>query len=109
MKRKSIALFYYTIVDDNAIGRCNRIVLENLCEKYDFTVFAARFDNPRPDRIHWVRVSCLQRPMFLFYCLFRVVAWGACIARVMATRKLFDFVVASDGCIDGARLQHVHF
>jgi glycosyltransferase involved in cell wall biosynthesis len=109
MNRKSIALFYYTIVDDNAIGRCNRIVLEKLCEKYDYTVFAVNFDNPRPDRIRWVRVRCLQRPMFLFYCLFRIVAWGACLGRVIAMRKLFDLVVASDGCIDGAGLQHVHF
>jgi glycosyltransferase involved in cell wall biosynthesis len=109
MKRKSIALFYYTIVDDNAIGRCNRIILENLCEKYDFTVFAVTFDNPRPDRIHWVRVRCVQRPMFLFYCLFRIAAWIACIGRVVATRRLFDLIVASDGCIEGARLAHVHF
>ena len=109
MKRKSIALFYYTIIDDNAIGRCNRILLENLCEKYDFTVFATTFANPRPDRIRWVRVPCVQRPVVLYYCLFRIAAWIACIGRAVVTRSLFDLVVASDGCIDGARLQHVHF
>ena len=39
--RKRIALFYYTVVESNAIGKCNRMILEHLCEDYDFTVFRA--------------------------------------------------------------------
>jgi glycosyltransferase involved in cell wall biosynthesis len=109
MKRKTVALFYYTIVDDNAIGRCNRVVLERLCDKYDFTVFAVKFDNPRPDRIEWVRVRALDRPMFLSYFTFRIAAWFAWIGRIILKRRRFDLIVASDGCVDFAQLAHVHF
>jgi glycosyltransferase involved in cell wall biosynthesis len=109
MTRKTIALFYYVVVEDNAIGRCNRIVLERLCDKYDFTVFAVKFDNPRPDRIRWVRIGGFQRPMFLYYFVFRIAAWLAYLSRIVANRRQFDLVVASDGCIDFAPLAHVHF
>jgi glycosyltransferase involved in cell wall biosynthesis len=109
MTRKTIALFYYFIIEDNAIGRCNRILLETLCEKYDFTVFAVKFDNPRPDRIRWVKIGGFQRPMFLYYFVFRIAAWLAYLARILANRRPFDLVVASDGCIDFAPLAHVHF
>jgi glycosyltransferase involved in cell wall biosynthesis len=109
MTRKKIAVFYYVIVDDNAIGRCNRIVLEKLCEKYDFTVFAVQFDNPRPDRIDWVRVRSVQRPMFLLYLTYRITAWFAHAWHRLVMRQFFDLTVASDGCVDFARLAHVHF
>jgi glycosyltransferase involved in cell wall biosynthesis len=109
MKRRSIALFYYSIVSDNAIGRCNRIVLEGLCDKYDFTVFAVKFDNPRPDRIRWVRVRSIERPAPVSYIVFRILARIAYLGWIVANGRRFDLVVASDGCIDGAHLAHAHF
>jgi glycosyltransferase involved in cell wall biosynthesis len=109
MPKKKIAIFYYYIVDDNAIGRCNRVFLKQLCDKYNFTVFATRFDNPDPSRITWVRIPCIERPVFLFYILFRFIARIYWIWHLISKRMSFDFTVASDGCISGVGLAHVHF
>ncbi len=110
-QRKQIALFYYTVVESNAIGRCNRIILEHLCEHYDFTVFSARFDNPRPDRIRWVRIPCPLTPMFLSYVLFRAFAFAIYAWRKCTGRWPFDLTQGSDSCVgftDGVYVQFCH-
>lgn len=81
-----IGLVYYTIVNHNAIGRCNRLILENLCDELQFTVFAREFDNPRPDRIAWVRIPAPRRPLFLTFVIFHIMfllayAWLRLIRR----------------------------
>jgi glycosyltransferase involved in cell wall biosynthesis len=43
-----------------------------LCEHIDFTVFAAEFDNPRPDRIRFVRVPVPTRPLALLYLAYHI-------------------------------------
>jgi glycosyltransferase involved in cell wall biosynthesis len=107
--KKAIAVYYYTISQNNAIGRCNRIILEQLCEKYDFTVFSSRFDNPRPDRINWVRIAAPMTPMLACYAIFRVWALVEFTFQKHIRGRRFDLVQASDGCVDFADLDYVHF
>jgi glycosyltransferase involved in cell wall biosynthesis len=107
--KNKVAVVYYTISPNNAIGRCNRVFLERLCDKYDFTVFAARFDNPRPDRINWVPVPTPLTPMLASYMVFRVLALVQFIIQKRVWKRRFDLVLASDGCVDFADLNYVHF
>src|SRR5580692_1486992 len=69
-----IALFDYLVTSDNAIGKCDLAILSALCDEHDFTVFSSRFENPRPDRIRWVRVPAPPRPMVLLYVIFHLTA-----------------------------------
>lgn len=69
-----IAVFDHLTVPTNAIGRCNLHLLRGLCGEHEFTVFSIRFDNPRPDRIRWVRVPAPVRPGALTFLVFYLVA-----------------------------------
>lgn len=108
-RKKRIALFYYTIVESNAIGRCNRIILQHLCDRYDFTVFSARFDNPRPDRIKWVRIPCPLTPLFFSYLLFRTLTFALYRWRKLTGRWSFDLTQGSDSCVGFTDGVYVHF
>jgi glycosyltransferase involved in cell wall biosynthesis len=104
-----IALFYFVVVKDNAIGMVDRIILERLCEKYEFTVFANKFDNPRPDRIRWVRVPCLLSPAVLSVISFRVVGTALLLWHRLVRGNKFVAVQASDACIGNATISDAHF
>jgi glycosyltransferase involved in cell wall biosynthesis len=49
-------------------------MLSALCEEHEFVVFAPEFDNPRPDRIHYIRVRVPRRPLALLFVLFHLSA-----------------------------------
>lgn len=107
--RRKIAIFYYIIVKDNAIGMVDRTILEHLCEKYDFTVFAARFDNPRPERIRWIRIPCVSSPVLLVILLFRLSAFAVYFWHCFINREKFDIVQSSDGSFGHADIADAHF
>jgi glycosyltransferase involved in cell wall biosynthesis len=107
--RMKIALFYYVIVRDNAIGMVDRTILEHLSEKYDFTVFSNRFDNPCPDRIRWVRVPCILSPSLCALVSFRVSASVLYFWHCIAGRLKFDIVHSSDAAFGPVQLADAHF
>ncbi len=69
-----IAIFDYFVTATNPTGSCHLKMLGGLCEQHEFTVFAARFENPCPERIEWVRVRLPQRPLALTYVLYHLLA-----------------------------------
>jgi glycosyltransferase involved in cell wall biosynthesis len=69
-----IAIFDYRVTKTNAIGSCHLRILEALCQEHEFTVFAVEFENPCPQRIHWVRIPALRRPMALLFLTFHLLA-----------------------------------
>lgn len=69
-----IALFDYLVIPTNAVGNCTRTLLEGLCEEHDFTVFAVEFDNPRPDRIRFMRIPAPKHPLFLMYIAYFILS-----------------------------------
>jgi glycosyltransferase involved in cell wall biosynthesis len=69
-----IALFDYIVTSNNAIGKCNLLILESLCWEHEFTVFAVRFENPCPSRIRWVRIPSPTRPQALLFVMYHFLA-----------------------------------
>ena len=69
-----IALFDYVVNRNNGIGKANLTILGALCREHDFTVFSVEFENPCPERIRWVRVPALKRPLFLLFLTFHLLA-----------------------------------
>lgn len=85
-----IAVFDNYVVRNNPAGSCHRKLLEALCDKHDFTVFAVEFDNPRPDRIRFVRVPAVGKPLFLLFIVYQLmsrVLWHR-----LRRRQRFDLV-----------------
>ena len=69
-----IAVFDYRVIATNPVGSCHLRLLQGLCQRHDFTVFAVEFENPCPQRIRWVRIPLLVRPYVLLYALYHIVA-----------------------------------
>ena len=69
-----IAILDYQITPNNPSGSCHHLLVEKLDGEHEFTVFAARFDNPRPQSIPWVKVPALVRPLAALFVSFHVVA-----------------------------------
>jgi glycosyltransferase involved in cell wall biosynthesis len=95
---QKIAVFDYRIIPTNPIGGCHLRILQDLCHEHEFTVFAVEFENPCPERIHWVRIPAFTRPLALLFVLYHVLAplyyWTYCLRH----RIRFDIVqiVGSD-------------
>lgn len=70
---RKIAIFDYKIIPTNPIGGCHLRMMQGLCHEHDFTVFAVEFENPCPERIHWVRIPALTRPMALLFVLYHLL------------------------------------
>jgi glycosyltransferase involved in cell wall biosynthesis len=49
-------------------------MLSALCRENNFTVFAVEFENPDPERIHWVRVPAFKRPLALLFLCYHLLA-----------------------------------
>ncbi len=104
-----IAIFDYLVTKNNAIGSCHLRILEALCLEHEFTVFAVEFENPRPDRIRWVRIPAARRPMALLFLTFHVLApiyyW---VARV-SLRIHFDLIQTIESQSLLGQLCYSHF
>lgn len=105
----NIALFYLVVVRGNGIGRVDRLILENLCERHRFTVFATRFDNPRPDKIRWIRIPALLRPGLLAILSFKLAASAIFFWHRVVKGLRFDIVQSSDGAFGRINLADAHF
>jgi glycosyltransferase involved in cell wall biosynthesis len=69
-----IAVFDYAVTLTNPAGSCHRLLIERLCDQHEFTVFAPRFDNPRPDRVRWIPVYSILRPLAALFLSFHLSA-----------------------------------
>jgi len=69
-----IAIFDYLVTKNNAIGSCHLRILDALSLEHEFTVFAVEFENPRPERIRWIRIPAARRPMALLFLTFHMLA-----------------------------------
>ncbi|MEZ5261396.1 MAG: glycosyltransferase family 4 protein [Acidimicrobiales bacterium] len=71
--RPTLAIIDYETVPTNPVGSVHRRVIAALADRYDITVFSVRFDNPRPDRVRWVRVPAVRRPLLALFCSFHLM------------------------------------
>lgn len=104
-----IALFDYIITPDNAIGKCNLAIVEGLCEEHEFTVFSVEFENPRPDRIRWVRVPALKRPLVALFLTFHVMAVICYLWHRIRTGVRFDHVQFVESNVLFGDISYSHF
>jgi glycosyltransferase involved in cell wall biosynthesis len=104
-----IALFDYIVTSENAIGKCNLAILTALCDEQEFTVFSTRFENPRPDKIHWVRVPALERPLVLLYLVFHLVAPLCYAWHCLRYRVRFDVVQVIESNLLFGDIAYSHF
>ena len=87
-----IAVFDYRVTSTNPVGGCHLRLLEGLCQKHDFTVFAVEFENPSPSRIRWVRIPLPVRPYILLYVLYHLFAPLVYGYRRVVRGERFDLV-----------------
>ena len=104
-----IALFDYIVTAENAIGKCDLAILSALCDEHEFTVFSARFDNPRPERIRWVRVPAAARPMALLYVVFHLLAPLCYVWHCIRHRVRFDVVQVIESNLLFGDIAYSHF
>lgn len=104
-----IALFDYRVIPTNPAGSCHRLLLEELCEEHEFTVFAVEFDNPRPDRIAWVRVPVPVRPLALLFVAFHLVAPIRYLLHRLRRRARFDLVQMVESNLSFGDVCYAHF
>lgn len=103
-----IAIFDYLVTRTNPTGGCHLRVLEGLSREHEFTVFAARFDNPAPDRIKHVRVPAPRRPLALLFLAFYLMAPLAYTLERWRSGK-FDVVQVIEGNTWVGRCSYTHF
>jgi glycosyltransferase involved in cell wall biosynthesis len=104
-----IAIFDYFVMQTNAIGNCDRHILEGLCDEHEFTVFAVEFDNPRPDKIKYVRVPALKRPLFALFLTYHLLAPLIFLIYKLRHRAKFDIVQGIESNSLGVSLVYAHF
>ncbi len=104
-----IAIFDYKITRDNPIGGCHLRMLRALADEHQFTVFAVDFDNPRPDRIKWVRIPLSIRPLALLFINFRILAPLLYFFHLLRTRERFDLVQMVESNLGLGSVSYSHF
>jgi glycosyltransferase involved in cell wall biosynthesis len=104
-----VAIFDYRTIENSPAGKCHLALLRGLCEEYEFVVFAARFDNPRPDRIGFVRVPVPLRPLALLFLSFHIVAPAVYLIRRMIGLARFDRTQFIESNLLLRDIAYVHF
>ncbi len=104
-----IAIFDHLVTDKNAIGKCHRELLSYLADEHEFTVFAIDFDNPRPDRIKFVKVPSLRRPLLGLMVTFHMIAPFVLWWYTIVKGEKFDLVQGVGGNFLFADLAYGHF
>ncbi|MCA9881498.1 MAG: glycosyltransferase family 4 protein [Anaerolineae bacterium] len=104
-----IAIFDYLVKPTNAIGNCDRHLVAGLCDEHDFTVFAVEFDNPRPDRIEFVRIPVIRRPLFAVFVSYHIVAPILLWIYKRQSGKKFDIVQSIESNSLMGTLVYSHF
>ena len=104
-----IAIFDYKITRDNPIGGCHLRLLRALADEHEFTVFAVEFDNPHPERIRWIRVPSLTRPMFLLFITYHVAALCLYLWHTVVKGSRFDLVQSVESNLGFGTLSYSHF
>lgn len=105
-----IAVFDYKVIPTNPAGGVHRRLLAALADEHEFVVFATQLDNPRPDRIRFVRVPVPTRPLALLFVAYHLVA-PLCFAweRLRSGRR-FDLVQSVEcNCPLRSDVLYAHF
>lgn len=104
-----IALLDYEVQPSNPIGHCHLRVLRALADEHEFTVYAVAFDNPSPERIRWVRVPVVRRPLVAQFVTYHLSSPVVRLIDRLRTRARFDLVqIVGSNALRGD-LDYAHF
>ncbi len=84
-------------------------MLQELCHEHEFTVFAVAFDNPCPERIVWVRVPAIERPLFLLFLTFYSLAPFVFWLHSIRAKRPFDVVQSVESYVGCGTVVYSHF
>ncbi len=104
-----VAIFDYRIQPTNPIGGCHLRMLRGLCAEHEFTVFAVEFENPCPDRIHFVRVRVPRRPLAVLFVAFHLVAPVCYWLYRLRRRVTFDVIQSVESNCSIGTVAYAHF
>jgi glycosyltransferase involved in cell wall biosynthesis len=104
-----IAIFDYVVTSGNAIGKCDLGILNALCHEHEFTVFSMEFENPCPDRIKWVRVPAVRRPLALVFLTFHILAPIYYLWYRLVRGMRFDLVQFIESNLAFGDIAYAHF
>ncbi len=104
-----IAVFDYVVTPNNAIGMCVRRMMGSLGREHEFTLFSCTVDNPLPDRIRWIRIPAIRRPLALLYISYHFLATWQYWSRGVGKRGAHDWIYAVESNFLFADIIHAHF
>ena len=104
-----IAIFDYHVNTTNAIGHCFHLITEGLKDEHQITVFAASFDNPDPERIEFVRVPVISRPLFVLFLCYYVMAKLVFWRYQLQHHVKFDIIQSAEVNVFNRDLIYPHF
>jgi len=104
-----IAVFEYEIVRTSPVGSCLLQLLRRLCDEHEFVVFAAEFDNPCPERIHFVRIPTPTRPLAFLFLSYHLLAWFYYWTSRLFQQARFDLVIIVECNVSIGNMSYVHF
>jgi glycosyltransferase involved in cell wall biosynthesis len=107
--RMRIAIFDHFVEQTNPVGGRHRQLLAALGTEHEVTVFAVRFDNPLPDRIEWVRVPAVRRPLALLFLTYHLLAPLCFAAHRLRRHRRFDLVQMVESKLSFGDLAYSHF
>jgi glycosyltransferase involved in cell wall biosynthesis len=108
-EKPQVAIFDYEVCADSAMGGCHLRMLEGLCGKYDFTVFAVKFENPNAARIRFVRIPAPTRPTVLLSLVFHLLSPLYFAYYCLRYRARFDLVEKMEVFTFVGRIAYIHF
>ncbi len=104
-----IALFDYVVTKNNGIGKADLAILAALCHEHEFTVFSVEFENPCPERIRWVHIPALKRPLVLLFITFHLLAPLFYLWHRLRHRVRFDHVQIIESNLLFGDIAYPHF
>ncbi len=84
-------------------------MLSALAREHEFTVFSVDFDNPCPERIRWVRVPAIRRPLALLFVSYHLMAPLSYWFDRIRTGQKFDFIQKVESKLLFGRVAYTHF
>ncbi|HZF39579.1 MAG TPA: glycosyltransferase family 4 protein [Blastocatellia bacterium] len=84
-------------------------MLSALCREYNFTVFAVEFENPDPERIHWVRVPAFKRPLALLFLCYHLLAPLCYLLHAIRSGRRYDLTQMVESNLVFGDISYAHF
>ncbi len=104
-----IAVFDLKVTKNSPAGSCVLAEVLGLADEFDITVFSDEFDNDETGRVRWVRVPLPEKPGFLRYMFFNLLAPHVLRKHIAQRGAPPILIQATQGQFIGADICYPHF